>query len=81
MPRTSSGDYAGAIEDYTQAIELDPKFAEAYFNRGNAKHSSGDYAGAIEDYTKAIELDPKVCSGLLQPGNMPSTAQGTMREL
>ena len=80
--KNSSGDYAGAIEDYTKAIELDPKFAVAYCNRGNAKDSSGDYAGAIEDYTKAIELDPKFAgdmprtAGLFQPGNCQEELRG-----
>ena len=29
-----NGVYHKAIEDYTKAIELDPKFAEAYYHRG-----------------------------------------------
>lgn len=38
MEKSSLGDYAGAIADYTKAIELDPKDAVAYFFRGIAKH-------------------------------------------
>ncbi len=53
-------DYTGAIADYTQAIELDPKLAPAYNNRGNAKARLQDYMGAMADYTQAIELDPKL---------------------
>ncbi len=53
------GDYKGAIQDYTKAIELNPRYALAYHWRGNAKFSLKDYRGAIQDYTKAIELDPK----------------------
>ena len=30
-------DFTGAIEEYTRAIEVDPKFVEAYNNRGLAK--------------------------------------------
>jgi len=51
-------DYAGAIADYTKAIELDPNDAKAYYNRGNSKKNLKDYKGAITDYTKAIELKP-----------------------
>ena len=29
-----AGEFDGAIENLTQAIELEPYFAEAYFNRG-----------------------------------------------
>ena len=50
--------YDKAIEDYTQAIKLDPNPAYAYNNRGTVKLKLGDYQGAIKDYDKAIELDP-----------------------
>ncbi len=52
-------DYKKAIADYTKAIALDPKNAEAYFNRGNVKWKLQDYKGAIADYTKAIKFDPE----------------------
>jgi tetratricopeptide (TPR) repeat protein len=52
-------DYKAAIESYTRAIELDPKYAVAYNNRGNTYRDQKDYTKAIADYTKAIELDPK----------------------
>ena len=46
-----------AITDYTNAIELDPEYAEAYNYRGIAYLSNGDFDNAIADYTEAIELD------------------------
>ena len=49
---------AGAIADYSKAIELDPEYAAAYSNRGIAKSDLKDYYGAIADYTKAIEINP-----------------------
>ena len=33
------GDKTGTIEDYNQAIELNPQDAEAYNNRGKCKKS------------------------------------------
>jgi Flp pilus assembly protein TadD len=45
--------------DCTNALELNPKDALAYRNRGGAKVNLGDHQGAIQDCTKAIELDPK----------------------
>jgi tetratricopeptide (TPR) repeat protein len=51
--------HARAIQDYTQAIELDPEDATAYSNRGLAYADSHDYARAIQDYDRAIELDPE----------------------
>ena len=41
-------DYEGAIEDYTKAIELNPQFYEAYFQRSNCY-------GYLEQYDKEIE--------------------------
>jgi tetratricopeptide (TPR) repeat protein len=52
-------DYAGAIEDYNEAIRLDPKYVAAYNNRGIAKSKLQDFVGAIKDYDEAIRLDPK----------------------
>ena len=53
-------DHNGAIEDYTEATELNPKDAVSYLNRGFAKTKGPvpDYAGAIEDYTQATNLNP-----------------------
>jgi tetratricopeptide (TPR) repeat protein len=47
-----------ALECYSEAIKIEPKFKEAYFNRGLVKHDLKHYKGAIADFTKAIELDP-----------------------
>ena len=52
------GDFEAAIADYTEAIRLDPNYAEAYNNRGLALQSQGDLDGAAADYTKAIRLKP-----------------------
>lgn len=43
-------DYAGAIEDYNKAIELDNECEQAYFDRAWCKSKLEDYKGAIEDY-------------------------------
>ena len=56
--KSAKGDYAGAIEDFTQAIKLKPDDVDAYNARGWAKRHIDDYDGAIEDFTKAIELKP-----------------------
>ncbi len=54
------GKYEEAIDAYTRAIELDPKFAGAYNNRANNYFRLGKYEQAIIDYTKTIELQPKL---------------------
>jgi tetratricopeptide (TPR) repeat protein len=48
-----------AIADHNKAIAIDPNYATAYNDRGNA-HAflKRDYDLAIADYSKAIELEP-----------------------
>ncbi len=53
------GELDKAIADYTEAIRLNPSFAEAYIFRGNAYYEQGEFDKAITDYTEAIRLDPK----------------------
>ena len=53
------GENDRAIADYTEAIRLDPKNANAYSNRGYAYSDKGDTDRAIADFTEAIRLDPK----------------------
>jgi tetratricopeptide (TPR) repeat protein len=48
-----------ALADYTEAIRLDPKNDEAYFNRGNAYYDKEDYDSALDDYNEAIRLSPR----------------------
>src|SRR5262249_7966004 len=53
---------------YTEAIDIDPKFANAYYNRGKAYSAKGDLEAAIGDCTKAIELNPKLAKAYSQRG-------------
>jgi tetratricopeptide (TPR) repeat protein len=50
--------YDHAIEEYTQAIRLEPTFAGAFHNRGKAFYRKGERDRAIADYSVAIRLDP-----------------------
>jgi tetratricopeptide (TPR) repeat protein len=49
-------DYRQAINDYTKAIDLDARLAEAYHNRGMALIDSGNTTEGIADLSKAGEL-------------------------
>jgi tetratricopeptide (TPR) repeat protein len=49
-----------AIQDYNQAIELDPKYTHAFNNRGTAYIKLKQFEKAIQDYNQAIELDPEL---------------------
>jgi tetratricopeptide (TPR) repeat protein len=52
------GDYDKAIDDYNEAIHLDPKYARAYCNRGVAYDLKGEHENALADYSEAIRLAP-----------------------
>ena len=54
----SEGYINDAIGNYTQAIELNPRFAEAYVGRGNAYMDGEEYESAIADYSDALRLNP-----------------------
>ena len=60
--RQESGDYYGAIADFSKIIEINPRSAyavDAYVYRGNAKYYLEDYEGAIADFSKVIEINPR----------------------
>src|SRR5437868_15042467 len=52
-------DYQGAIDSYNKAIQLDPKHANAFSRRGNAKQKLQDLTGAAADFTQSISINPK----------------------
>jgi len=58
-----------AVRLYTKAIEIDPNFADAYFNRGLAYADMQNYTQAIKDYTKAIEINPDYAEAYYNRGN------------
>ncbi|MDO9529733.1 MAG: OmpA family protein [Syntrophales bacterium] len=53
--------YREAIKAYTSAIELDPKYVDAYIKRGKARFALKpiDCIETRDDFTTAIEIDPK----------------------
>ena len=58
-----NNNYDKAIEEYTEAIRLDPKwrgdYGSTYYSaRGNAYWHKDDKDNAILDYTEAIKIDP-----------------------
>ena len=58
VARQELGNFGGAIEDYSRAIELNSDLADAYHNRGLLRTKRGEYQDAMNDTTRAIELSP-----------------------
>ena len=57
-----------AIEDCSQAIQLNPNGADAFSNRGGAYRAKGQYDRAIEDYNQAIQLNPNYADAFYNRG-------------
>jgi tetratricopeptide (TPR) repeat protein len=62
-------EYGRAIEDFTQAISLDPTLANTFYRRGTAYLETGQYNRAIADFDQAIGLDPQSISAFTNRGN------------
>ena len=57
--KQSANDYAGAISDYTKALEIIPDDPQTHFNLATAYQSNKQLDQAIQSYLKALELDQK----------------------
>lgn len=53
-----AGDYAQAIESYTQILSGNQESADIYYNLGNAYYKTGNMAKAILNYERALLLRP-----------------------
>ena len=51
------GKFSEASVNFDKAIELSPKTAELYSNRGNMYTMMNNHQKAIEDYTKSLAMD------------------------
>ena len=58
------------IRLYTEAIELNAGYAEAYDNRGEAYLVKGDFSQALRDLHKAVELKPELANAYNGLGNI-----------
>ena len=70
------GDYDSAIENYNQAIKINPKDALAFLNRGNALYEAAQHSGdpdrlyreAIKDFNRSLQLKPNQGDAFLSRG-------------
>lgn len=55
----ASGDYRGAVENYTLWLEKYPQDAEAFFGRGRSYNKLGEHPAALKDFEEAYRCYPK----------------------
>lgn len=51
-------DHKAAIEEFSMAIEIDPTYSFAYYNRALEYYRIGEPERSLADYNKAMELNP-----------------------
>jgi tetratricopeptide (TPR) repeat protein len=62
------GEYEHAIQDYDQALLLNPGFANAFYGRGWAYEHIGDFDRAIQDFNQALLVNPSLVIALRERG-------------
>jgi len=62
--------YASAVIEYRNALKIDPRFVDAYYQLAQADLAQKDWKGAYGSLEKAIELDPNRLDARLDRGRM-----------
>jgi len=62
------GELERAAAAYRQAIEVDPRYADAYANLGAVLARLGHYDQAVASYERALEINPKLNAARLNLG-------------
>jgi tetratricopeptide (TPR) repeat protein len=75
------GDCSQAIEDYSQAIALDPILAAAYNNRAYTAMRRQEYQAALVDLDRAVSLRPGYVAALMNRGDIHNYYYAVDRQL
>jgi tetratricopeptide (TPR) repeat protein len=68
MERNASNDPKAALDDFGEALVLDPRCTDAFALRGAALLSQGQFQGAINDLSKAIEINAETPGAAYKAG-------------
>jgi tetratricopeptide (TPR) repeat protein len=66
--RLALNDLTGAEEDFSEALRLNPKDAQALLNRGSVRALKGDVEGCAEDFEQAAKLYPQRAAARMKWG-------------
>jgi tetratricopeptide (TPR) repeat protein len=61
---------AGALEDFNEAIKLDPTRWKAYHNRGVSYAMAGEYEKALAEFDQALRLKPTYANSWFNRGEI-----------
>src|SRR5208337_2765954 len=62
--------YDSAVIQFKKALQIDPRFAEAHYQLGNAELAQQHWAAAFREYSAAIDQDPNHAKAHLALGTM-----------
>jgi len=65
----ASGDYEGALAEFTQVTEMNPDHEMAWFFRGHTNIILKNFADAVQDFTRVIERMPDYPDAYFSRGN------------
>jgi tetratricopeptide (TPR) repeat protein len=57
--KADEGNYREALENFSKALDFNPEFSVALFNRATIKADIGDLKGAREDFIKMQVIESK----------------------
>ena len=60
--------YDSAVKDYSEAIRINPRDADNFYNRGNSYLALDNKNEAINDYDEAVSLDSKLADAFYNRG-------------
>ena len=64
------GDYAGALDAYDQAAQMEPQLAKHRYNHGVAQYELGHLDLALADFEQALRLDPQDWDAMVGRGRV-----------
>lgn len=76
--RASLADWAGALEDASKCVELDPKFVKGYLRQGAALHGQRKLEEAAMAYEEGLRVDPSNAALLKAQGDVKRAMESEM---
>ncbi len=68
--RQRMGDSQGALEEFSRAIESQPRMVEAYHNRASVHLLSRNLSAAMGDVNQALKINPRFAAGYNKRGEV-----------
>ncbi|MBI2486787.1 MAG: tetratricopeptide repeat protein [Deltaproteobacteria bacterium] len=54
----AEGQYNQVIDEFKEALKINPNYVDAYYNLGNVYYAKGEYNQAIDEYKEILRINP-----------------------